>query len=200
MEKSKVNSGQKNVSKGLIKKVLINEEDLKEFQLFYHEQGDVHVELSYLQKADKVVIFIDSKGRWMGGYVISSDKLRYLEPFGQNTINKMVEESGIDLSDTVEITCIWNSPILRTIDKMARYEIYNHAVIDSIRTRKKFLIGGSVIKSVWEQFIIALPFTLYFGPVEINGEIKNGRILYNKSEAVLKLISEQFSKQILLRR
>lgn len=199
MEKSKVNPGQKNVSKGLIKKVLINEDDLKEFQLFYHEQGDVHVELSYLLKADKVVIFIDSKGRWMGGYVISSDKLRYLEPFGQNTINKMVEESGIDLSDTVEITCIWNSPILRTIDKMARYEIYNNAVIDSVRTRKKFLIGGSVIKSVWEQFTIALPFTLYFGPVEISGEIKNGRILYNKSEDVLKLISEQFKKQKLIR-
>ncbi|SOE23147.1 hypothetical protein SAMN06298216_3538 [Spirosomataceae bacterium TFI 002] len=199
MEKSKVNSGQKIVSQSLVKKVLETDDELQIFQSYYHEQGDVHVELPYLQRADKVVIFTDSQDQWMGGYVINSEKLRYLAPFSQNTVNKMVEESGIDLSDTVEITCIWNSRILRTIDKMARYEIYNNAVIDSVRTRKKFLIGGSVIKSVWEQFIIALPFTLYFGPVEVGGEIKNGRILYNNSNEVLKLISEQFRKQRLIR-
>lgn len=154
---------------------------IKRFARTYNSmKNTVNVELSYLLTATRVVVMVDAKGTWRGGYVVnSSTPLRYLDSFSEATKRTLRRDSGISENDMVEMACIWIISEERRLYEVERLQVYAHAVRDAVATKKTYLIGGSKILQVWKTFELILPKVLYFGFIEFQDSQELGKIVYN---------------------
>jgi hypothetical protein len=167
-------------------KVLSHIDDFKRFQNYYNHFHGVEVDISYLLISSLVRVFYISEDQWLAGYVIN-DKcpMRYFEPFTDSTKRIIFRDAGINEDQSAEITCIWIDNKLTRSDTNARLFVYRSSIQDAAKTGKEYVIGGSIILTVWRTFQIVLPHTFYFGLVPFQDRLEMGKIVYNQAQDAL---------------
>lgn len=171
--------------------------EFEEFSRKYISKNGVSVDFLYLITSTKVVVFVDEYNEWQGGFVINAEtSMRYLTPFEERFKRIILRDAQLKEEDLVEITCIWINSALNKKNPYARLAIYEKAINYAAETQKKYIIGGSVIFSVWKTFEIILPHTLYFGFVPFDKGSEFGKIVYNTPEDALQRLRIYLENQL----
>ena len=180
-------------------RVLLTVKEFVQFRAAYLRESGVEVNLDYLISANKVVAFYDENGEWYGGYVINTGNIRYADLIDPAKIPSLEKETGVYLSDCVEITCIWKRQDATGFAPESFLKVYFYAIKNSLESGKRYVLGGSVSESILKSFMRALDKVLYEGEFDVNGVAKKGVIVYNDAEGVASSFVKYMERILALR-
>jgi hypothetical protein len=138
------------------------------------------VSIEYLRRCRVRGVF-DSRGEMIGGYAIGASlPLRLLEFVPE--AERVLPPQGGTWDECCEIVCMWRTRAL-TSARMSR--VWPHVVADTLRARKRFILGHSESARLDRFYTRRGAVTLYAGP-SVNGH-PSRLIAYRPRALVLEL-------------
>lgn len=109
-------------------------------------------------------------GTLCGGYLLNTrPPFRYLEVIRADERPRL----PFPLDDCCEYACLWKA---QDVSRMAASRIYAWAGLDFYWSGKRYLLAGSLQRRIALLQKRALPFLLYRGPVDLQGQKRNAEI------------------------
>ncbi|MCX6212826.1 hypothetical protein [Spirosoma sp.] len=131
---------------------------------FLERSKGIQVSCDYLSNAYVAMFFWGTRS--IGGYVINVSEwnpLRYLMLFTPTMSNAILNDKGLREEEMLEISCIWKAKLPMIFTAI----FYAGMLIDSWRIGrrmgKRYLLGGSVLKSIRKIHRLLLPIDIFIG-------------------------------------
>jgi hypothetical protein len=151
-------------------RILTDDTEIRAFALTYFSVGgEVQLPEEYLHRAAARGFFKD--GEMVAGYLFNDSA-----PFRYETL--IPDESRIKLQKlgylveptSCELACMWMRK--GKLTKFERNAVYVRSMVDTFRTRRHYVIAGSVVEALARIQKRTLPRTLYHGPLAKGGMIE----------------------------
>ena len=142
-----------------------NEAALLSYQHAFRRLSGMQVSLDYLRQARVTVFYRGEK--MVCGYVLNItdwNPLRYFSFFSAPMRQSLLTDRGMAESELIELTCLWK---IKKMSPMLSASYFFHMIFDAWRvgttTRKRYLVGGSVLATIRAFQRKLLTTDLYIG-------------------------------------
>lgn len=151
-------------------RILTNDTDKQAFALAYFSVGgEVQISEEYLYRAS-------ARGFFKGDEMVAGYLFNESAPFRYETV--IPAESRIELqklgylleSTSCELACMWMRKGKLTM--FERNAVYIRSTVDTFRTKRRYVIAGSVVEALARMQKRTLPRTLYHGLLAKGGIIE----------------------------
>lgn len=171
--------------------------ELAVFSNTYEKLTGFAVDKKYLQQA-RVRAFYNNEGEIIGGYAISTVEyyptLRYLSFLGNNQ-SVVLEKAGIKIDELSEITYTFFNK--NKASALQRIKILSYSIVEVLLARKKYVLGGGIIKQFNDRMKPVLQKVLFEGEVDVYGKPANFTVLYDKTQNIIRNFIGAFFREII---
>ncbi len=171
--------------------------ELAVFSNTYEKLTGFTVDKKYLQQA-RVRAFYNNEGEIIGGYAISTVEyyptLRYLSFLGNNQ-SVVLEKAGIKIDELSEITYTFFNK--NKASALQRIKILSYSIVEVLLARKKYVLGGGIIKQFNDRMKPVLQKVLFEGEVDVYGKPANFTVLYDKTQNIIRNFIGAFFREII---
>lgn len=171
--------------------------ELAVFSNTYEKLTGFAVDKKYLQQA-RVRAFYNNEGEIIGGYAISTVEyyptLRYLSFLGNNQ-SVVLEKAGIKIEELSEITYTFFNK--NKASALQRIKILSYSIVEVLLARKKYVLGGGIIKQFNDRMKPVLQKVLFEGEVDVYGKPANFTVLYDKTQNIIRNFIGAFFREII---
>lgn len=171
--------------------------ELAVFSNTYEKLTGFAVDKKYLQQA-RVRAFYNNEGEIIGGYAISTVEyyptLRYLSFLGNNQ-SVVLEKAGIKIEELSEITYTFFNK--NKASALQRIKILSFSIVEVLLARKKYVLGGGIIKQFNDRMKPVLQKVLFEGEVDVYGKPANFTVLYDKTQNIIRNFIGAFFREII---
>ncbi|WP_373515325.1 hypothetical protein [Persicitalea sp.] len=164
-------------------KKLTENEEINQFVSVRAQNLGAPVSMEYLAQASIYAVHRHATpDLWLGGFVVSAERKRYLEVVPACELQRL-ESEMIPPNETVEISCIWkntfNEPSAGEIAQM-----YLHALMEAFRSGKEYILGGTIDERIRRIQMTVFRNLLYHGNVDLQDESHQAWLYYCRREEV----------------
>ncbi|NRD74238.1 hypothetical protein HQQ94_13525 [Shewanella sp. VB17] len=140
--------------------ILAQDAEFETFAEHYKQASGNETSIEYFKRISMVRAFSDQKGEMIGGYTLNSRlPIRYFADIPASVDQPYFMTQG---DDVVEAGGLW---INSEVNNFYRGIIYLWSLLDIIKSKKRFIIGGAKHPKVAKLQSIVFPNKLYEGPI-----------------------------------
>ena len=151
-------------------RILTTDTEIRAFALyFFSVGGEVQIPEEYLYRAS-------ARGFFKGDEMVAGYLFNESAPFRLETLipaasrNELQKLGYLHESTSCELACMWMRK-----GKLTRFErnaVYIRSTVDTFRTKRRYVIAGSVVEALARMQKRTLPRTIYHGPLTKGGTVE----------------------------
>ena len=151
-------------------RILTDDADKRAFAMTYASvSGNVQIPEEYLRRATARGFFKNDE--LVAGYLFNESAPFRYETIISDQVRIELQKLGYLLESTsCELTCMWM--LKGKLSRFERNAVYLRSTADTFRTKRRYVIAGSVVEALARMQKRTLPRTIYHGPSAKGGTVE----------------------------